>query len=48
MMAITDKPPANRRAGEMKRRLLWFVAIWAAGVGTVALVSLLLRAWIAP
>jgi hypothetical protein len=30
------------------RRWLWFVALWAAGVGTVALVSLLLRAWIAP
>jgi hypothetical protein len=48
MMAITDKPPANRPGGETKRRLLWFVALWAAGVGTVALVSLLLRAWIAP
>jgi hypothetical protein len=47
-MAITDKLPANRRPGETKRRLLWFVALWAAGVGTVALVSLLLRAWIAP
>lgn len=28
------------------RQLLWFVGLWAAGVTTVGLVSLLLRAWI--
>jgi hypothetical protein len=32
----------------VSRRLLWFVALWLAGVGTVTLVSLLLRLWIAP
>ncbi|WP_114356722.1 MULTISPECIES: DUF2474 domain-containing protein [Rhodopseudomonas] len=34
--------------GPVSRRLLWFVALWLAGVGTVTLVSLLLRLWIAP
>jgi hypothetical protein len=27
--------------------VLWFVALWLAGVGAVALVSLLLRFWLA-
>ena len=52
MMAIIDptgtKGAAPDRTGATRRRLLWFVGLWLAGVGTVALVSLLLRAWIAP
>jgi len=28
--------------------LLWFVALWLGGVGTVALVAYGLRLWIAP
>ncbi|MBC7496216.1 MAG: DUF2474 family protein [Sphingomonadaceae bacterium] len=28
------------------KRWLWFVALWAAGVATVGVVSLILRAWI--
>jgi hypothetical protein len=28
------------------RRLLWFVALWAAGVATLALVTLLIRSLI--
>jgi len=32
----------------LARRLLWFAALWLAGVGAVGLVSLLLRLWIAP
>jgi hypothetical protein len=31
-------------AGRLPSRLLWFVALWAAGVGAVGLVALLLRA----
>jgi hypothetical protein len=31
----------------MARRLAWFVALWAAGVATVAAVAFLLRLWIA-
>jgi hypothetical protein len=30
------------------QRLLWFGALWLCGVGTVALISLGLRLWIAP
>lgn len=30
------------------RRLLWFVGLWLAGVGSVALLSLVLHLWIAP
>ncbi|UYO44415.1 DUF2474 domain-containing protein [Rhodopseudomonas palustris] len=30
----------------LPRRLLWFVALWLAGVGAVTLISLLLRLWI--
>jgi hypothetical protein len=28
------------------QRLLWFVALWLGGVGTVTLISFLLRLWI--
>ena len=30
------------------QRLLWFVALWLLGVGTVAIVAYGLRLWIAP
>ena len=30
------------------KRLLWFAGLWLAGVGTVALISLVLHVWIAP
>jgi hypothetical protein len=30
------------------QRLAWFVALWLGGVGTVALISYILRLWIAP
>jgi hypothetical protein len=36
------------RQRPLAQRLLWFAALWLAGVGTVALISLLLRLWIAP
>ena len=32
----------------LTQRLVWFVALWLAGVGTVTLVSYALRLWIAP
>jgi hypothetical protein len=32
----------------LAKRLLWFVALWLGGVGTVALISFGLRLWIAP
>ena len=30
------------------RQVLWFVALWAAGVGVVGTVAYLIRLWIAP
>jgi len=35
-------------SGPLSRRLLWFVGLWLGGVGAVALLSLILRLWIAP
>ncbi|MBR0757546.1 DUF2474 domain-containing protein [Bradyrhizobium jicamae] len=32
----------------LAQRLLWFAVLWLGGVGTVALISLVLRFWIAP
>jgi hypothetical protein len=32
--------------GSALRRLLWFVGLWAAGVGTTGLVSLGIRFWL--
>ena len=28
------------------RRLLWFAALWLAGVGSVAIVAFILRLWL--
>lgn len=38
-------PTSKRPLGQ---RLLWFAGLWLAGVGSVALVSLVLHLWIAP
>lgn len=32
----------------LSRRLGWFVALWALGVGAVGLVGLVLRWWLRP
>jgi hypothetical protein len=32
----------------LPRRLAWFAALWLLGVGTVAVLSLGLRLWLAP
>jgi hypothetical protein len=40
--------PQERKTRTLARRLLWFVALWLGGVGTVAIVSFGLRLWIAP
>ncbi len=42
-MAIIDAGHAVTGRG---RRLAWFIGLWAAGVASVGLVSLILRAWI--
>jgi hypothetical protein len=38
--------PRNRQT--LARRLLWFAALWLGGVGTVMVITLGLRLWIAP
>ena len=32
----------------LAQRLLWFVALWCLGVGTVTIVALILRFWLMP
>jgi hypothetical protein len=32
----------------LARRLLWFVALWLGGVGSLSLVAFGLRLWLAP
>ena len=32
--------------GSTFRQWLWFVALWAAGVGTTGAVSLIIRSWL--
>ncbi|HXB78384.1 MAG TPA: DUF2474 domain-containing protein [Bradyrhizobium sp.] len=33
---------------QLAQRLLWFAALWLAGVSTVAAISFILRLWLAP
>ena len=40
--------PSDPQPRPLGQRLLWFAALWLGGVGTVALISVLLRIWIAP
>jgi len=40
--------PVRPKLRPLPQRLLWFVALWLGGVGTVALISFGLRLWIAP
>jgi hypothetical protein len=44
--------PRKQSAGDthrsLARRLLWFVILWLAGVGSLGLVAFGLRLWLAP
>jgi hypothetical protein len=40
--------PPGENPRPLSVRLLWFAALWLAGVGTVAIVAYGLRLWIAP
>jgi hypothetical protein len=40
--------PSETKARSFAQRLLWFAALWLAGVGTVAVISFVLRLWLAP
>ena len=39
--------PSEQKAAPLTQRLLWFVALWLGGVGSVAIVAYGLRLWIA-
>jgi hypothetical protein len=38
----------EKKQAPLLQRLLWFAALWLAGVGAVAIVAYGLRLWIAP
>ena len=40
--------PGKQKPPPLAQRLLWFLTLWLGGVGTVALVSYVLRLWLAP
>ena len=40
--------PDAQNPRPLKQRLLWFLALWLGGVGTVAIVACGLRLWLAP
>ena len=39
-------PESRRRP--LSQRLAWFAALWLGGVGSVALLSFVLRLWLSP
>jgi hypothetical protein len=41
------KSSTEQKAPPLTQRLLWFVALWLGGVGSVAIVAYGLRLWIA-
>jgi hypothetical protein len=38
----------ERGPRSLAQRLLWFLALWLMGVGSVAILSLLLHLWLGP
>jgi hypothetical protein len=46
-MTQIDRAPAQKQR-PLAQRLLWFAALWLGGIGTVAVISLGLRLWLAP
>ena len=40
--------PEQQNPPPLAQRLLWFVALWLGGAGTVTIVSYGLRLWLAP
>jgi hypothetical protein len=36
--------PGPRRGGELAKQLAWFVGLWVAGVATLGLIALIIRA----
>jgi hypothetical protein len=40
--------PSEQKPPPLAQRLAWFAMLWLGGVGTVAILSLGLRLWLAP
>ncbi len=40
--------PEQQKLRPLAQRLLWFAALWLAGIGTVATLSYGLHLWLAP
>jgi hypothetical protein len=40
--------PEQQNPPPLAQRLLWFVALWLGGVGTVVIVAYGLRLWLVP
>jgi hypothetical protein len=40
--------PEKQNPRPLAQRLLWFAALWLGGVGSVAVVAIALRLWLAP
>jgi hypothetical protein len=45
---MAQRGTSNGASSSLARRLLWFVALWLAGVGSLSLVAFGLRLWLAP
>ena len=45
---MPDQPNLPQSQRPLAQRLLWFAALWLLGVGTVSVLSLGLRLWLAP
>jgi len=37
--------PSSQAQPSLRSRLVWFVALWFAGVGTVTTIAFILRLW---
>jgi len=44
----TSQDTSSETAQPLAKRLLWFAALWLAGVGSLGLVAFGLRLWLAP
>ena len=40
--------PGQQKPRPLAQRLLWFAGLWLGGVGSVALLSFVLRLWLSP
>jgi hypothetical protein len=45
---MPDRQNPRQSQRPLTQRLLWFAALWLGGVGTVTVLSLGLRLWLAP